>query len=857
MFFSLTEPQPNCEDCKLCEVCVHDKLPYVGEGGLGVLIIGDHPDDDQDNTGRLDTGRTYEFLKMTLSAIGIDIQKDVWYTTTIGCRTPFSRKLRQCREPSGVEIQHCKPRLDNTIKKLKPTVIIMLGETPFNSIIAPVLKGRTTGIKAKAFYGTRIPDQESLTWLCTTWSPKELFETREYEGGYTSKPFYERDRAVYKQFRTHLYEAICLYSKKIEYVNYNSLCQITEDIDIAIDWLAEIMEWKYVSFDIETNSIKCYRTGSKILSISFSNGKVSYAFPMFNDATFQRVLRRLMLNGSKKISHNTSFEYQWMRAKCGYWFSVPEIDTMLMAHCINAQKPTNLKFETYTRVGVIGYDSSADPFLKSTKEEQEMYGDNAFNTLEQCPMKDLLEYNALDSLFTYMIWEQQQKELDEFQMQGYKFLNESTIWLTKSQFNGFHIDIDRYNEVSRMLEDKIKELKESILLCDEIKLWDGEEEFNYGSTKQLGHLLFDIMEIKPTVFTPKGTPAVNIEALEKIDTPLVKTLLEIRRYEKLFNTYIHQFQLEQTDGMIHAFTYLNRVETFRSSMGSINIQNQPKRDKEAKALITSLVMPSKGHKLVGYDLKGAEVSVGACNSGDKNLVSYVEDLTKDMHRDLAMQAFMLPKNEVSSTIRRGMKGTVTFPMMYGSYYKQMAPDLYEFAEEIGMLQHFKDKGVDTYDKFEKHVEKIEKYFWGTMFPTHKKWMEKQWTDYQKYGKVSIPTGFYVYAPMRRNNTFNTPVQGSAYHCNQRTYNKVSEYIETHGMKSKVLFQIHDAIYIDMCPEEEELLDWCIWYYGTQEIKDEWTWLVTTLYYEKEAGEVDANWSTLQEIGLMGKDGKIK
>ena len=134
MFFSLTEPQPNCEKCQLCEVCVHDKLPYVGEGGLGVLIIGDHPDDDQDNAGRLDIGRTYEFLKMTLSAIGIDIQKDVWYTTTIGCRTPFSRKLRQCREPSGVEIQHCKPRLDNTIKKLKPTVIIMLGETPFNSI---------------------------------------------------------------------------------------------------------------------------------------------------------------------------------------------------------------------------------------------------------------------------------------------------------------------------------------------------------------------------------------------------------------------------------------------------------------------------------------------------------------------------------------------------------------------------------------------------------------------------------------------------------------------------------------------------------------------------------------------------
>ena len=71
-----------------------------------------------------------------------------------------------------------------------------------------------------------------------------------------------------------------------------------------------------------------------------------------------------------------------------------------------------------------------------------------------------------------------------------------------------------------------------------------------------------------------------------------------------------------------------------------------------------------------------------------------------------------------------------------------------------------------------------------------------------------------------------------------------------------MFQIHDAIYISVEPGEEDLLDWAVWYYGTQEIREEWKWLIATLYYEKEMGEIDANWSTLKEVGLLGEGGKI-
>ena len=64
------------------------------------------------------------------------------------------------------------------------------------------------------------------------------------------------------------------------------------------------------------------------------------------------------------------------------------------------------------------------------------------------------------------------------------------------------------------------------------------------------------------------------------------------------------------------------------------------------------------------------------------------------------------------------------------------------------------------------------------------------------------------------------------------------------------------LYIDMVPEEEDLIDWAIWYYGTQEIKEEWQVVGDNSIMKKESGEVGGDWSTLKEVGLLGQDGRI-
>jgi len=65
-----------------------------------------------------------------------------------------------------------------------------------------------------------------------------------------------------------------------------------------------------------------------------------------------------------------------------------------------------LKFQTYLRFGLAGYDDEVSPFLKSKNK-----GGNAFNTIRKAPVKKLLLYGGMDSLLTHMLGHNQRKEM--------------------------------------------------------------------------------------------------------------------------------------------------------------------------------------------------------------------------------------------------------------------------------------------------------------------------------------------------------------------------------------------------------------------------------------------------------------
>jgi hypothetical protein len=208
--------------------------------------------------------------------------------------------------------------------------------------------------------------------------------------------------------------------------------------------------------------------------------------------------------------------------------------------------------------------------------------------------------------------------------------------------------------------------------------------------------------------------------------------------------------------------------------------------------------------------------------------------------------------DAAKAVRQDCKGDAVFSEFYGSYWRQVAVDLWEDMKRHNLIDHLKSQGVKTYRDFEKHIEEFETDMWDNQFPVYKEWRIKQYKDYQKKGYVDLLTGFRAYGPMSRNNSFNTPVQGAAYHVLQWYMNQVRKVLEN-PKKFKDTYQItqiYDALVNDVSSAEEDMLDYVVWYWGTQKVMEQFPWIIVPLVIEKERSEINGNWGNMSECGQL-------
>jgi len=136
------------------------------------------------------------------------------------------------------------------------------------------------------------------------------------------------------------------------------------------------------------------------------------------------------------------------------------------------------------------------------------------------------------------------------------------------------------------------------------------------------------------------------------------------------------------------------------------------------------------------------------------------------------------------------------------------------------------------------------------------WKKDTYKFYLKHGYLDSLTGFRYYGPMKKNEALNICIQGTAHHVLLRTFNKISNVIEEKKLKSKMIGQIHDSMIPSIEPNEESYIDKMIWYHGTQEIRDDWKWIIVPIEIEKSGGEIDQSWAEMVELGLLGTNGKV-
>lgn len=436
--------------------------------------------------------------------------------------------------------------------------------------------------------------------------------------------------------------------------------------------------------------------------------------------------------------------------------------------------------------------------------------------------------------------------------------------------NGIRVDVNHYKEQRDAIQKDMDGLLRNIDK-EYGAVWRKrhKQATNFTSPDQLADVIFSGLGRTSKQVTATGKNSTSAENLqEHSDIPLVQYYLKYQKLQKLRSTYIKNILNEQVNGFLHPFFNLHTVTTYRSSSSNPNFQNMPIRDPYAGQVIRTGLTARPGHYLVEVDYSGAEVRVGACYHKDPTMIEYINDPTKDMHRDMAAEVYMTPVELVSKQMRQEAKGSFVFAQFYGSGHIQCAENLWDAAillkdeqgvccmDTLNMVGGISKLGPLDYDikpkkgTFVRHMRDVVDSFWNGRFPDYQKWKEDVWQFYLKKCRIEFLTGFVIQDKIfKKNQVINTPVQGAAFHCLLWSIITLQKYLDKYNMKSLLVGQIHDSIIADV--PEDELVDFLViinWVM-TKRIKKSYKWLIVPMEIEAEASPLGGTWADKKEIAV--------
>ena len=308
-----------------------------------------------------------------------------------------------------------------------------------------------------------------------------------------------------------------------------------------------------------------------------------------------------------------------------------------------------------------------------------------------------------------------------------------------------------------------------------------------------------------------------------------------------------------------------------NSSSNPNFQNIPKRDKESMQICRRAIKPRPGHQLLEVDFSQLEVSIAACYHKDPTMIKYLTDPHSDMHGDMAEQIFMIDDfdkdNPEHKYLRDAAKNGFVFPQFYGDYHGNNAAGLCKWAQlprhrwkkgqgiKLPDGQHISDhminKGIKSYDQFVEHLKEIEDDFWNRRFHAYQKWKNKWLRQYKQKGYLDMLTGFRCSGVIQKNEVINYPVQGAAFHCLLWSFIEIDRSSQKENWGSRLIGQIHDAMVLDVHPDELEHVGRTIKRVTCIDLPKAWKWISVPLDVDAKLCPVDGSWAVKETWKLPG------
>lgn len=426
-------------------------------------------------------------------------------------------------------------------------------------------------------------------------------------------------------------------------------------------WIERLSEAEAFCFDLETTSLNYMVAEIVGVGIGLVPGEAAYV-PLAHDyldapeqLDRQRVLDALrpLLEDPRigKIGQNLKYDIEVL-ARYGIHVRGALTDTMLESYVLNSTATRHdMDSLALAHLGhsTISFESIAGKGVKQL-------------TFNQVGVDEAIEYACEDIDVTLRLHAHLRPQLEsEGRLAAVLDELERPLIrvLSRMERTGVAVDTKRLGEQSRTLAERIEALER-----DAFEL--AGREFNLGSPKQLGEILFDEQKIPVIKKTPKGAPSTAEAVLEELalDYPLPKVIMEHRGLTKLKSTYTDKLpQLVNAEtGRIHTSYHQAVTATGRLSSSDPNLQNIPIRTEIGRRIRTAFVA-TPGYRLVAADYSQIELRIMAHLSGDAGLLEAFAD-NRDIHTATAAEVFGTAPERISADQRRSAKA-INFGLIYG------------------------------------------------------------------------------------------------------------------------------------------------------------------------------------------------
>lgn len=539
-----------------------------------------------------------------------------------------------------------------------------------------------------------------------------------------------------------------------------------------------------VSLDTETTSLSPVEAELVGMSFSIREGEGWY-LPLLSRGMFSEEyldpalslprLKPLLTDPKvRKIGQNIKYDLLVL-VNYGIELAGVSFDTMVASYLLSPNDRRHnmddlaekyLNYRTITFKELVGAGKSAIP-------------------VEEVPLDRISEYAIEDADITYRLYNIFKRKIDDEDL--LKLFNEIEMplvpVLADMERAGVKIDIAYFKKLEVKNRDLLKQVEERIYA-------DAGQAFNINSTRELSHVLFDTLRLKPQRKTKTGL-STDIRVLESLQGshPIIDHLISYRSLSKLKNTYIDALPklVSPKTGRIHTSFNQTVVATGRLSSSDPNLQNIPVRDEMGKGIRRGFV-PEKGHVLLSADYSQIELRVAAHLSGDANMIRAFNDGI-DIHAMTASSVFGVPIGEVTPDMRRQAK-VINFATIYG-----VSPFGLSQQAEIGVKEaaEFIRIYFETYPGFKKFIdETIE-------FARANGYVKTLLGRKRAIDEIDSDTSFRREGAERV--AINTPIQGTSADMIKIAMINISDDIKMKKMKTRMIMQVHDELVFEV-PEDE-------------------------------------------------------